>query len=156
MPSEAILLTTRIFCNLPELSDKQVVQELVQAGIEQSYAARIVEFTSVVFARHILGPMGVRFSDIFIRRASNDYTKEQSLSSHPVWMEINEFVKTRGHMFGKDEWLAIAGRSAEFDAVNQLLNRGASLSNLILTPLSLQWPEGGPSSNTEMGKYEDE
>jgi hypothetical protein len=42
----------------------------------------------------------------------------------------------------------VAGRSAEFQAINQLLNKGAELKNLVLTPTSLRWPENGPERNT--------
>jgi hypothetical protein len=42
----------------------------------------------------------------------------------------------------------VAGRSAEFQAMNQLLDKGAELKNLVLTPTSLRWSENGPEGNT--------
>jgi len=38
----------------------------------------------------------------------------------------------------------VAGRSAEFQAINQLLDQRAELKNLALAPISLPWPESGP------------
>lgn len=40
--------------------------------------------------------------------------------------------------------LAVAGRSAEFDAANRLLNEGSNLQDVILTPAVLSWLESGP------------
>lgn len=79
-----------------------------------------------------------------VRAESGCSSKEQALTSEPLWVEINGFVVAYGKALGNSEWLAIAGRSAEFDAVNQLLDRGASLDAAALTPLVLHWPEHGP------------
>jgi hypothetical protein len=45
---------------------------------------------------------------------------------------------------GKD-LLAIASHSAEFDAVNQLLNRGADPEDVVLSTAVLRWPAEGPT-----------
>jgi hypothetical protein len=42
--------------------------------------------------------------------------------------------------------LAIAGRSAEFDAANKLLNSGSKLESLKFTEPVLLWPASGPDS----------
>jgi hypothetical protein len=143
MPISAISATIQMFCDRPELSDESVFQELIRAGIPRHYAAQIVEFTPAVFARLMLGPKGVRFSDRFIRQGCSP--EERPLTSQPVWAEIYDFAKAHGDSLGRREWIAVAGRSAEFDAVNRLLNDGASLDSIILTPLCLGWPEGGPN-----------
>jgi hypothetical protein len=49
---------------------------------------------------------------------------------------------------GKD-LLALAAGSAEFDVANQLLNRGAKLSDLAFAPALLLWPDDGPESETD-------
>lgn len=50
-------------------------------------------------------------------------------------MKYAEDEMTRG--ITRPDVLAIAMRSAEFDAVNQLLNGGSELKNVILTPVVL-------------------
>jgi hypothetical protein len=147
MSNKAISLAVQSFCDRPELSDEEVVQQLVRAGIDPLKAARIVEFTPAVFVRLLLGRIGVRFSESFVRQAGKFSSTQQPLESQPVWVEVNEFANTRGRTLGKQEWLAIAGRSAEFEAVNRLLNGGASPHAIVLTPLCLQWPEEGPPHN---------
>lgn len=48
------------------------------------------------------------------------------------------------HGISAQDLLSVAARSAEFDAANQLLNKGSKLQNIAFTPLVLNWPEDGP------------
>lgn len=115
-------------------------------GIERVYAARLVEFIPAIYCRLLLRPSGVRFSETFVRELeSGEWTGEQTLGSHPVWLEISHYASTRGQDLSPAELLSIAARSAEFDAVNQMLNDGSKPRDLILSPLVLKWPEDGPT-----------
>jgi hypothetical protein len=58
-------------------------------------------------------------------------------------MSFAKAEQVRG-VTGKD-LLATASRSAEFDAVNQLLNRGAKPEDIALSTTVLGWPEEGPT-----------
>ena len=55
-----------------------------------------------------------------------------------------EFAQRESAQVSKQDILVIAARSAEFNAANQLLNRGSKLENLRFTPILLPWPESGP------------
>jgi hypothetical protein len=142
--NEAIAAALTILRESPELDDESVFRALVDQGVERSLAARIVEFLPVAYCRVLLAKSGVRFSNSFVRAASP--LKLQSLSSESVWIpflayaesEIREGAASR-------EILIVAGRSAEFQAINQMLEKKAELKNLVLTPISLPWPENGPA-----------
>lgn len=100
----------------------------------------------MVYCRLMLESSGVRFSETFrLRLANGQITPEQTLVSEPIWNEVLAFAKReiRGGISAKDI-LAIAARSAEFHAVNQLLNKGAKLENLSLTPVVFTWSEDVP------------
>jgi hypothetical protein len=144
MLTEAISLAVQLCCHRPDLSDQDIMSELVSTDIAPLIAARIVEFVPSAFARLLLGPTGVRFSPSFVRQSAEGVSVEQRLDSEPVWAEINSFAATGGKKLGRAEWLAIAGRSAEFEAVNRLLNSGSSPHDIVLAPLSFQWPVEGP------------
>jgi hypothetical protein len=59
---------------------------------------------------------------------------ERTLASEPLWAEIRSFVsKERKQGVTSNDLRAIAGRSAEFDAVNQLLNQGAKSEDIVLS-----------------------
>jgi hypothetical protein len=54
------------------------------------------------------------------------------------------FAKAEQTQVSGSELVAIAAHSAEFDAVNQLLNRGAKTEDMVLATAVLAWPEEGP------------
>jgi hypothetical protein len=70
---------------------------------------------------------------------------ERLLSSEPLWNEVVAFARYEAKLgVSREDLFTIAGRSAEFDAVNQMLNSGSNLSDIVLTPTLLTWPEDGP------------
>jgi len=146
--NEAIASVLAIFRNSPELDDESVFRALVDRGIERSLVARIVEFLPSAYCRVLLRNSGVQFSNSFTRAASP--LKIQSLSWVPVWVPLLAYAESeiRGGA-GSHELLRVAGRSAEFQAINQMLDKGAELKNLVLTPILLPWPESGPEGATQ-------
>src|ERR1700730_9205270 len=101
----------------------------------------------MAYCRVLFENSGVRFSDSFLRKLAASEISERLLSSEPVWAEGMSFARDeveRG--ISRKDLLAVAGRGAEFYAVNQMLNKGSSLSDLILMPMLLSWPEDGPDA----------
>ena len=144
--AEAIALALAIFRNTPQLDDKSAFRALVQRGIERSLAAHIVEFLPSAYCRVLFLKSGVQFANSFTRTESP--RKIQSFSWLPIWVPFLAYAESevrRG--VGRDELLMVAGRSAEFHAINQLLDKGSELRNVVLTPMSLQWPENGPDGD---------
>jgi len=141
--NEAIATALTVFRESPELDDESVFRALVDRGVERSLAARIVEFLPIAYCRVLLVKSGVRFSNSFARAGSP--LRMQSFSCEPVWIPFLAYAESEirdGE--ASREILTVAGRSAEFQAINQMLNKGAELKNLALTPISLPWPESGP------------
>jgi len=145
--NEAIASALKIFRESPELDDENVFRALVDRGVERSLAARIVEFLPIAFCRVLLLNSGVQFSNSVVRAASP--RKIQSLSCEPVWIPFLAYAESEIRGGGaRREMLMVARRSAEFQAINQMLDKGAELKNLVLTPISLMWPESGPENDT--------
>src|SRR5258708_7764460 len=144
--NEIVSKTVDIFRSSTLLQDAEIYQTLVVRGVQPDDAGRLVEFLPMVYCRLIFADRGVRFSDTF-RRILQDgsVSQEQPFSSQPVWNAAMTFAREeikRGVL--KEDLLAIAGRSAEYDAVNQLLQKGSKLQNIVLTTPVLNWPEFGP------------
>jgi hypothetical protein len=141
--NEAIASALTIFRKSPELDDESVFRALIDRGVERSTAARIVEFLPIAYCRVLLLNSGVQFSNTFVRAASP--LKIQSLSFEPVWIPFLAYAESeiRGGT-ARREMLMVAGRSAEFQAINRMLDEGAELKNVALTTISLLWPESGP------------
>ena len=146
MTVEAISTAVVIFRELPNSSDEEVFRKLVGTGVERQYAARLVEFLPMAYGRLLLGKAGTSFSDMFQRMTpSGDLTADRPLSSEPVWEEVVSFAHAEaGRGVSKKDLLAVAGRSAELDAANQLMKQGSKLEDLILTTALLKWPQEGP------------
>jgi hypothetical protein len=124
-------------------------RNVVAKGLAPDLAARLVEFLPMAYCRLMLQPSGVRFSGSFRRRLPNgQITPEQPLSSEPIWDAVLAFAKAeidRG--ISTENLLAVAGRSAEFDVVNQLAEKGSKLSDIVLTSIVLAWSENGLEPN---------
>ena len=100
----------------------------------------------MAYCRVILADSGVKFCERFQRKLPDGtLSAERPLDSDPLWAATLSFAwaeKRRG-VSGKS-LLAVAARSAEFDAVNRLANQGTKLSDTVLTPTVFQWQEDGP------------
>lgn len=143
---EVVARAVAVIRNSPELSDTDVYRKLVAERIERKTAARLVEFVPMVYARLILAKSGMVFSGKY-RRALPDgkFSPEARFSNEPIWTEAMRFAQAeidRG--VTPPDLLALAGRSAEFQALNQLLNRGSKLENVGFDIPTFRWPEEGP------------
>jgi hypothetical protein len=126
--------------------DLEIHATLVDMGIDPRTAARLVEFLPSAYCRAMLANRGVQFSEMFQRRLSNgSFSRKRRLSSEPAWRKVLEYARqeiARG--LSRMDLLAVAGRSAEFDATNQLLNKGVQMKDVRLTAMLFPWPEEGP------------
>jgi hypothetical protein len=130
----------------PNLEDEAIYRALVADGMEREFAARLVEFLPLAYGRLVLGNSGILFSNAFDRALSDGRTSRQALSSEPLWDLVVDFARNEANhgVSGKD-LISVAGRSAEFQAANELLQQRAKLENMAFMPPVLYWPERGPN-----------
>jgi len=130
----------------PDIEDTAMFIQLVDLGIERALAARLVEFLPTVYFRLILAKTGLRFPDKY-RRVLPDGTLSPPIcfSTEPIWNAAMEFAASeiKAGIAGR-ALLLIAGRSAEFDAVNKLLNSGSGLESIAIDVPTFRWPMQGP------------
>jgi hypothetical protein len=142
---DAISTAVGVFRTSPDLNDEGIYRALLTRGIDRRLAARLVEFLPSVYCRLILRNTGAMFSDTFRRSQPPGTPEELPLSSEPVWNAAVAFANAelQKGVSSKDV-MALAARSPEFDAANQLLHRGAKLEDVPFTSLVFPWPENGP------------
>lgn len=130
----------------PNVSDDGIYRALVAAGFDQRLAARLVEFLPAAYCRVLLEQGGPRFSDTFQRRRRDGtISPPKAYASEPVWTAALEFARREVEKgISREDKLNVAGRSGEFHAINDLMNGGSKLENIVLTPAVFQWPEQGP------------
>jgi hypothetical protein len=141
--NDLIAKTVELLRRSASSTDDEVRGILVTDGVETTTAARLIEFLPMAYCRLLLEPSGVRLSSNFRRRLEDgQLSEERPLTSQPVWNAVLEYARNdvvRG--VSPEDLLAVAGRSAEFDAANQLLKNGSQLKNIVLTPVVLLWAE---------------
>ena len=143
--NEDISKAISVFRRSPNSTDEDVYRQLVVDGIEARRAARLVEFLPIVYCRAILRNSGVKFAATFRRQLPGGASEELPLTSDPVWTAAVAFAYAEVDQgVSGNDLLLVAARSAEFDAANQLLNKGSKLENIVFSPPVLPWPEGGP------------
>ena len=148
--NEIISQAVTVLRGSQSLDDDRAYHALVETGIAPHLAARLIEFLPIAYCRLILANSGAQFPDTFRRGLADGSFEERALSLEPVWSAAVAYAReeaARG--VSHQDLLAIAGRSAEFDAANQLLNRGSKLENVVFTPTLLVWSENGPEDSNE-------
>src|SRR5262249_34402512 len=98
-----------------------------------------------VYCRVVLADSGVGFSDMFHRKLPDGTFQEQALSAEPLWNAATAFARAEIESgVARKGLLALAARSAEFNAANQLLQQCSKLKDIRFTPVLFPWPEDGP------------
>jgi hypothetical protein len=146
--TDAIAQAVALLRSRTDLGDVAIYRELARHGVERPIAARLVEFLPMVYCRLIFLKSGLRFPETY-RRALTDgtYSPSVSLSGDTLWNEAKKFAEAeiKSGVNGQS-LLAIAARSAEFDAANRMLNSGSKLEDIEFTETVLLWPASGPDS----------
>ena len=143
--NDAIAKAVTIFRKSPDLDECGRFRHLVSDGIERRVAARLVEFLPIAYERVLLADSGVRFPDLFERNLPGGAHDKRLLSSEPVWNVSLEFARNEQSCgVSKQDIMALAGRSAEFHAANELLRNGGRLDGIGFVPSLMLWPECGP------------
>lgn len=147
IPTEAqISKAVSLFRTARSLGDEAIFRALVADRLEPRLAARLVEFVPMAYGRFLLEKSGARFSEYFQRMLPNGASEERRLSSEPVWNAAIAFARAEAKQgVSLQDFMAVAGRSAEFQAANKLLNQGSMLENLVFTPYLFPWSENGPT-----------
>jgi hypothetical protein len=143
--TEAISRAIALIRQSPQLDDAGIFTALVASGIEPKLASRLAVFIPMAYVHVLLTPTGAQLPQSFQRRLRNgDISEPQPLASEPVWNEALAFAQREvAEGLAAEDILRMAGRTAELQAANQLLNRGAKLHDIWFTA-PLLWPEDGP------------
>jgi hypothetical protein len=144
----------QLFRATPALKDDEIFRVLLQEGMEPRVAARCVEFIPMAYSRMLLMEAGsTRFPQSFLRLLPNGKFETHRFDSEPVWNAIVSFARAeRKSITAAKDLLAIAGRCAIFNAVNDALHAGSRLQDLLLSEPALLWPEDGPPISGAAGK----
>jgi hypothetical protein len=130
---EAILLAMPAFASHAKGGPFAIREEIERAGVPRQLATEIVEFLPLALARALLGGMGIHFEDHYVRQTARGRVIGQKLLiDEPVFREglaIANEISADGGAF-----VAVAGCSAEYRAVNEAMNSGSRPEDLRCAP----------------------
>ncbi|HJQ39542.1 MAG TPA: hypothetical protein VKB93_20560 [Thermoanaerobaculia bacterium] len=106
---------------------------LLRAGLSKEQAHDAVRFLPLAFGRDVLDGIGVAFSDTYVRIVDGQQ-EERALNDEPFFREARTLARVVATEVGFDTYNAIAMQSSEFQALNNALNAGAEVENLVAGP----------------------
>lgn len=131
---DAIRLAIPVFAANPRGGPVDLRAGLAAAGVPAALAAEVVEFLPLAVARAMLDGMGIRFADHYVRQtAQGKVIGTKLLADEPVYQEGLAIAGEISGM-GEDVFLAVAGRSPEYQAVNRAMNAGSRAQDLECPP----------------------
>jgi hypothetical protein len=112
-------------------ADHNVVEALVASGVDPKDAEWLVALLPVAFTRVLFKSGGPSFADTY-QCMSDDgsISGEHSLSNEPIFAHGVSIASSAD----RETMVAVAGRSAEFNVINQALHVGSKLDDLVLSP----------------------
>jgi hypothetical protein len=119
--------------NENSLEDKQAIEFLIENGIIENEAVEIVAFLPIAFIRSWLTK--VNWKDNYTEYKNEEYIAKKYIETE----SYNQILKVTKDYFNrnpsKETVMKIAGRSAEFNVINQLLleNPTAKIEDINLT-----------------------
>jgi len=129
---QIIELAVQVFRANPNLDEDEILERMIENGIERKVASQLLELLPLAYGRETLSDVGVLFSDFYV------YVNEPGrgrLSALPLWKEVVEFAKK-----DPEPSFPIASRSPEIRAANEGLNEGKKLETLVWGPAAFLRP----------------
>lgn len=135
----------------PDGDDETIADALTQSGLEQYRVFELLIWVPMAFGRAVLEGLDFKLPDMFqLMSADGRKFTRLPLADEPVYVEAHR-IALAGHGLARPDFLAIAGRSAEFKAVNDALLKGSELKNLVPSEPVIDFPghSSAPSRGTK-------
>jgi len=116
-------------------SDGECVEHLVRAGINREHAVEIVLFLPIAFCRRFLPK--VNWPSEYIEHVQQNNPIAKRYADNHLYRIIEEETNFYWQNPQKSIVLNVAGRSAEFHAINNLLLEGGKLEDIRLTEVHI-------------------
>ena len=106
---------------------------LISEGVNEEIAWKVIHFMPIAFNRVMLASEGIIFPSNYIVLLDENTQIKKSFIKEEVFNQSILLAQSKiGNMSG-DKWLSVAGRSAEFHVINELLKSGSQLKDIRFT-----------------------
>jgi hypothetical protein len=115
---------------------------LTVALIPGRLVEELVEFVPLAFGRSLMDGMGIAFDDEYVRIDAEGHERlRRKLLDEPIYRQALRIAPQVLATEGQEAFLSIAGRSAEFQAVNEALHAGSNPEDLQASAPVMQWSD---------------
>lgn len=120
----------------PRATNPEIFELLIKGGMDRSMAVQLVYLLPTAYTRLILADSVAYFPETYLCNDGKGGVREWNrFDEIPLWPEVIAFAKHEISSGVKGDALGlVAGRCAEFDAINQALHAGESIENLVCMP----------------------
>ena len=133
MKAEKLSEFIEIFHNNRQADNVTIAEILISKGIDEEIAWKVINFMPIAFNRVILASEEINFKTTYIVLIDDSTQIKKSLTEEDIFNQSILLAQSKtGNMSG-DKWLSVAGRSAEFHVINELLKSGSQLKDIGFT-----------------------
>jgi hypothetical protein len=137
---DAIRRAAPVLAQHGQVDSEFLLAWLLRAGLSKEQAHDAVRFIPLAFGRDVLEGVGVVFSDTYLRIAGAESAgEERALNDEPFFREALSLAPLVASEIGFDAFNTVAMQSSEFQAINNALNAGAQVENLVASPPAMMY-----------------
>jgi hypothetical protein len=124
-----------VFHNNRQADNVTMAKILISKGIDEEIAWKVINFMPIAFNRVMLASEEINFKTTYVVLIDDSTQMKKSLIEEDIFNQSILLAQSKiGNMSG-DIWLSVAGRSAEFHVINELLKSGSQLKDLRFTDI---------------------
>ena len=155
-PRQIVLTALPTLIASPDCSWEQLLAALMRAGLSRALAVEIAAFVPIAFGRALLASKFVTILHSGYFRAGQE--GERSLRDEPLYAAAYDLAwelflsdagggLRSGDQLTYQQFIAVAGRSAELNNVDRMMDQGAKFSDIMLGPAIITWPKEQDQGN---------
>jgi hypothetical protein len=133
-----------VFLTHREADEPTILRELVARGIQPKLAWQLIQFVPMAFCHRLLRGTGVLFPESFLAQDPRTEARTRGeLKDVPLYVEAAEMAEAWiADGVPREQWIAIAGRSAEYHVINLFIGKGSQLRGIHLAePILFDYEE---------------
>lgn len=140
---EAVAKSIEIFRDNKHEDNNGIIRKLIEIGIKEPLANRLVNFVESAFCRAMYEDSDITFHHFYVFFDSKGRMSEpQLLVDEPVFTEAYKIARAELSKRKNDQsFLTIASRDAEYKVIQQCIENGSDLKNVELAPIGIYNPD---------------
>ncbi len=140
--NDAIKKTIEIFHENTQEDDEAIIKKLVESGIEEPFANRLINFITTAFCLVMYEGTDANFQHFYVFFDEKGNVSEPLfLIDEPVFAEAYKIARQEFNEKGTDErYLSIASRDAGYKVLQQAIEAGSNLNDLQFAPIGIYNP----------------